>query len=770
MLKFRPHHFLCTLAFEGKGYSDEFVRNFSEIVKQLQSSSPPSSLEKVGDESEIQVVDVADSICMPCPNREGSGCVSREKISQLDKEHAFILGFKPGDQLTWGEAKKLLAQKMQMEDFNRACAPCSWKTMGVCEGALKKLKDSLLNNMKIIGVMAFFSWALVQGNSVPAFAQKTTELQSVDELRELLKSPTKSSISKKKRVPLITEKIAKSYDLLRKGKRREASHLAETFQKDPLFSDYGYWIEGSSWLESAHQALRTHQYKTAQKYAQAAIRDSLQILGGSPYSPWIRMVPRVLGSAELVQAAASCGLRQWHHCLDQFEGAFQRLVGLGQGSGDLWSVQPEFFQAYGLACSKTDSERCTPWVAKLMSVFLKNSVELKALAKAFPSLIPTVEAKLKSTQPVNPRSTKSYRAPDLDQAAFDAAMNDYLDKKYSSSIRLFQQFLQDYSKSAYRFRAQYWLARALSQEGQPEEAKKIYETISSESPLTFYGMLAAQTLVKDVGSAISATVPLGMTRDPGLSPLELFRLHRAELLIKGGGSILASFELKDLKARESLSNPFLIYLATLQHEVGNHLSSFSILSELIQRGYSGVYTSYVLKYIFPVPFFDSIQAAAVENKLDPILLLSLIKQESSFDAKAVSSVGAQGLTQLMPATALDVSPEVIRAELLDIGPNVRTGAKYLSRLLTRFKGNIVLALAGYNAGPGAVDRWVKANSQRKDILEFIESIPYRETREYVIAIIRNYFWYSRFLKKDTLSLDSFWANYSPDQQSEEKLN
>lgn len=754
MLKFRPHHFLCTLAFEGKGYSDEFVRNFSEIATRLRSP--------VGNETEIQVVDAADSICSPCPNREGVGCAAGQKISQLDSDHALILGLKPGDQLTWGEAKKLLAQKMQLEDFNRACAPCSWKSMGICEGALKKLR--------MIGVLVFFSWVMTQGNSVPAFAQKTLELQSIDEIREMLKSPAKTSSPKKKRVPLITEKIAKSYDLLRKGKFREASHLAETFQKDPLFADYGYWIEGSAWLELALKSLRTHQYKTAQKYAQAAIRDALHVLGGSPYSPWIRLAPRVLGTAELIQAAASCGQSQWRVGLDQFEGAFQRLLGLGNGSGDLWSIQPEFFQAYGLACSKVEPERCSPWVAKLITVFLKNSVELKSLAKAFPNLISMAEAKSKSASVANPKSTKSYRAPDLDQAAFDAAMSEYLDKKYSNSIVLFRQFLQDYSRSAYRFRAQYWLARALNQEGQQEEAKKIYELISSESPLTFYGMLAAQSLGKDVGSAIAATVPVGVTRESGLSPLELFRLHRAELLIQGGSSGLASFELKDLKAREPLSNSFLIYLATLQHEVGNHLSSFSILSELIQRGYPGVYTSYVLKYIFPMPFFDSIQMAATENKLDPILLLSLIKQESSFDATAVSSVGAQGLTQLMPATALDVSPEVIRAELLDVSPNVRTGAKYLSRLLTRFKGNIVLALAGYNAGPGAVDRWVKANSQRKDILEFIESIPYRETREYVIAIIRNYFWYSRFLKKDTLSLDTFWANYSPDQQSEEKLN
>jgi hypothetical protein len=134
-LKFRPHHFLCTLGFEGKGYSDEFVRNYSGIATLLRETGAR------GDETLIQVEPAADSICMPCPNRDGQGCLSEPKISKLDHAHARILGLTSGDVLSWSEAKDRIRERMSLEDFHAACAPCSWKSLGVCEAALIRLKN-----------------------------------------------------------------------------------------------------------------------------------------------------------------------------------------------------------------------------------------------------------------------------------------------------------------------------------------------------------------------------------------------------------------------------------------------------------------------------------------------------------------------------------------------------------------------------------------------------------------------------------------------------
>lgn len=131
MIKFRPHHFLCTLGFQGTGYSPQFVANYQVIVDQLNNPA--------GDNTPITVVEHTDSICAPCPNKHDLLCTTQTKITALDNAHAEILNIKTGDVVTWGEAKQKIANHMNLEQFHKACAICSWKELGVCEQALKNL-------------------------------------------------------------------------------------------------------------------------------------------------------------------------------------------------------------------------------------------------------------------------------------------------------------------------------------------------------------------------------------------------------------------------------------------------------------------------------------------------------------------------------------------------------------------------------------------------------------------------------------------------------
>jgi soluble lytic murein transglycosylase-like protein/outer membrane protein assembly factor BamD (BamD/ComL family) len=792
MLEFRPHHFLCTLGFEGKGYSDAFVQSFAKIADSLRR------VPEAGDHIEILVVEAADSICQPCPNRQGQGCASEDKISKLDREHAAILGLKPGDRITWGQAKKLLAEKMTMAAFDRACAPCSWKSMGVCEAALKRLKGSDKKERvlgAILGLFLGLSWS----SSAQAVIKLEPVLQPVDVLQEklhLLKTASKHHAKKsKKRKPSHTpENIKKAYELIEDGKTKEAAAIFGSIERDSLFGDYGYWLSAQASLKNGQASLQAKKYTEALHSAESSIRGSLKIVEDYPYSPFVKTVQKDIAAAEQIKGAVACERKRWALCAEYFESAFQRytLNGSNGGNGELTAVGPRYLQAYSQACSNAPSENCEAWLSKLATLFPKVSQEFRATTKFYSGL-----AEKPKLPGAVARSTKSYRAPDSDQVAFDAALSDYFDKKYSGAAQAFQRLLDDYPRSAYRYRAQYWLSRALEKEKKNSESQKIMGTLASDSPLTYYGLLAAISRGDDIGSHIEATVPMGTSRDPGLSAVELHRLTRAELLLEQKAAQLAALELKDFKAREAHSNPFLVYMTMLQSEAGNHSVAFSILNELIQRGHQGVYSSYLLRFVFPVTYMGAIKSAAGEFSVDPVLLLSLIKQESSFDPTAVSSSGAQGLTQLMPVTALDMSPGILRSDLQDVRVNVRTGAKYLGKMLSRFNGNIVLALAAYNAGPGAVDRWFKASQQRSEMMEFIESIPYRETREYVSAIIRNYIWYSRLMnqtdpsaeqteegtkedadsevkptkltevtpkKKETVSLDYFWNPYKPGEK------
>jgi hypothetical protein len=127
-ITFRPHHFMCALSFQGKGYSAAFVENFTEIMAQLQAER--------GDEIEIGITPHTDSICAPCPSKRGQFCAEQKKITTLDHAHAEILQLNDVNGLTWGEAKQRIATFMSLEKFHQACTGCEWKNLGICEKVL----------------------------------------------------------------------------------------------------------------------------------------------------------------------------------------------------------------------------------------------------------------------------------------------------------------------------------------------------------------------------------------------------------------------------------------------------------------------------------------------------------------------------------------------------------------------------------------------------------------------------------------------------------
>jgi len=144
--------------------------------------------------------------------------------------------------------------------------------------------------------------------------------------------------------------------------------------------------------------------------------------------------------------------------------------------------------------------------------------------------------------------------------------------------------------------------------------------------------------------------------------------------------------------------------------------------------------------LFPRPYWSDLKKFSVANGLDPYLVASLIRQESEFNPAAVSRANAVGLMQLLPRTGKLVA----RQEKLHYNPsqlftpavNVQLGTRYFRGTVDHFGGSIEYALAAYNAGDDRVEEWLGQGKYR-DPQEFIESIPFTETREYVQAILRN---------------------------------
>ena len=314
-------------------------------------------------------------------------------------------------------------------------------------------------------------------------------------------------------------------------------------------------------------------------------------------------------------------------------------------------------------------------------------------------------------------------------------------------------------------RARYWLSQALAHEKKSDEAREDPGRDPAElAPYLLRPARGAILGLTPIDGSISDDIPMASDGDPYLLPQE------GPIAFAAGRS---SWPRAPRTSRRSSSGS--CTRATRAFEPLSRLTSRccrpgreattppfpACRTKLIARGTRDAFSTYLVGTIFPVAQWELIRKSAQENHIDPIVVMSLTKQESSFDASAVSPVGALGLMQLMPATASEMMPDQARADLVKADVNIKTGTKYLGKLLARFNGNIALAVAAYNAGPGAVNRWLKAAGPGAGLLDFIEAIPFKETREYVAAIIRNYFWYARKLDPDAykrLTLAYFWGD------------
>jgi soluble lytic murein transglycosylase len=147
--------------------------------------------------------------------------------------------------------------------------------------------------------------------------------------------------------------------------------------------------------------------------------------------------------------------------------------------------------------------------------------------------------------------------------------------------------------------------------------------------------------------------------------------------------------------------------------------------------------------LYPFPFLQTIETWAQQRQLNPILVTALIRQESRFMPGIRSSVGATGLMQVMPETAAEVASKINlkQYKLNDPEDNIQLGTWYLDHTHQEYSNNSLLAVASYNAGPGAVAGWLQKGVRDPD--EFVEAIPYDETKGYVKAVFENYWNYLR---------------------------
>ena len=158
------------------------------------------------------------------------------------------------------------------------------------------------------------------------------------------------------------------------------------------------------------------------------------------------------------------------------------------------------------------------------------------------------------------------------------------------------------------------------------------------------------------------------------------------------------------------------------------------------------------KYLYPYPYRDFIEQYAKINAIDPLLVVSIMKAESKFDPSANSAAGAIGLMQLMPESARWIADEIGeplgRASMLENPQiSIKLGSWYIASLIDENNGNLVLALAAYNAGRGNVNYWIKAKDWPANFSDY-NSIPFKETSVFVKRVLANYENYKQLYRNE----------------------
>ncbi|HEY4136328.1 MAG TPA: lytic transglycosylase domain-containing protein [Alphaproteobacteria bacterium] len=301
-------------------------------------------------------------------------------------------------------------------------------------------------------------------------------------------------------------------------------------------------------------------------------------------------------------------------------------------------------------------------------------------------------------------------------------------RAYTHFVRLHDNVRYPVSQS----RGAYWAGRAAEAKGDKALAAEWYKKAAMHVT-SFYGQLAAVNLRDDVATLLPRDPTPTAELRKSFNERELVRAAR--LLVQASdrrwlrGFMLALVD--QLKAPEEQE-----LVAEMAVDMGRPDLAVSAAKSAVRGGVQLVSTGYPLKGL---PTGD---AGGVEREL----LLGLMRQESAFDMQAVSPSGARGLMQIMPSTAKGLAKQTglpYEQDRLTSDPsyNVALGSHYLGDLINDFNGSYVMAVAAYNAGPGRVRAWIKAYGDPRagalDIIDWIELIPFDETRDYVQRVLEN---------------------------------
>lgn len=324
----------------------------------------------------------------------------------------------------------------------------------------------------------------------------------------------------------------------------------------------------------------------------------------------------------------------------------------------------------------------------------------------------------------------------------------YRQRLYSDAANLFEEQIRLYPSASETVAALYWRARLYEMvDHKPAMAAANYRAIVRTYQHYFYAQISRERLAQ-----LGDTKPISASQADHFQPLPLPKLvdtFPADSPQLAKARLLANAGLNEYIAEEIAADPesaswSALAEAQIYASYGQTFRALRLLKRAIPNAASAPIESIPLAYwriLFPEPYWDTIKAESAKNNLDPYLVASLIRQESEFNSSVVSYANAWGLMQLLPSVGRQMAREegmrhFQTFQLLDPETNIKLGTRYLRQMLDHLGGVPEYALAAYNAGENRVVDWQSAGPYQ-GMDEFVESIPFTQTREYVQAILRN---------------------------------
>jgi len=322
-------------------------------------------------------------------------------------------------------------------------------------------------------------------------------------------------------------------------------------------------------------------------------------------------------------------------------------------------------------------------------------------------------------------------------------------RRQPGTVEMLKEHLRRFPGSPYTSDALYWLGKLSEESNHPEQARSYYAKLASRYPQNYFEDLAAARLRElgrepvEVSDVLDQIPPVNaIPKLDGTTPLAAVG-HKARADALRSIAFDSSAEL-ELRAGYSDTGDarLLLEVAQTAASAGRYGTAIVTVRQIFPQLESQPFTEVpraVWTTAYALPFETSIRHWSAKMGLDPMLVAGLVHQESAFDPDARSGKNAIGLMQLLPGTArLQARAQKVRysrARLTDPDYNVHLGTAYFAQLVKQF-GSVEAALAAYNAGEDRVELWTSGQSYR-DMAEFVDSIPFTETRQYVQIIARN---------------------------------